>query len=84
MERDATEVGCAYVRQHLDDFLDQESPGDEARAILDHLSRCADCAARYQQAYLALAQFRQAVQNVTAPDGLMTRVVQHMARAREA
>jgi hypothetical protein len=81
MEASGRDAGCAFVLGRLDDFLDQQSSDDEARAVLDHLSRCGDCAARYQRAYLALAQLRQAVQSVTAPDDLMGRIARHLSLA---
>lgn len=48
-------IDCHDVMKQLWEYVDNELPPDEARAIADHLARCARCNPqhRFQVAFLA-------------------------------
>lgn len=75
-------LSCTEVRKRLDDYLDQELSSEEAYLMLEHMNGCMDCAAASRYNYNRLAQLREAVQRLSLPTGMTSRLSEWLEDCR--
>ncbi|MGE0441282.1 MAG: anti-sigma factor [Gemmatimonadales bacterium] len=65
---------CEDVFRRLDDYLDRELSAEEMRLVREHLDACAQCASEHRFESRVLADVREKLTRIRAPEGLITRV----------
>jgi anti-sigma factor RsiW len=67
-------MNCAHVRELLNGYIDGELPPDQAMAVSEHLTTCAECARIYEELLATVRTLREGLVKYRAPDLLRARV----------
>jgi len=67
-------MSCAHVRELLNAYIDGELPPDQAMAVSEHLTTCAECAGVYEELLATVRTLREGLVKYRAPDLLRSRV----------
>ena len=67
-------MNCAEVRELLNGYIDGELPPDQAMAVSEHLTTCAECAGIYEELLATVRTLREGLVKYRAPDLLRARV----------
>ena len=67
-------MNCAQTRELLNGYIDGELPPDQAMAVAEHLTTCAECAGIYEELLATVRTLREGLVKYRAPDLLRARV----------
>ena len=67
-------MNCAQTRELLNAYIDGELPPDEAMAVSEHLTTCAECSRIYEELLTTVRTLREGLTKYRAPDLLRARV----------
>lgn len=66
---------CLETVRRLDDYLDRELSGEEAREVEEHLRTCNRCLRKFQFDRAVVEEIRTKLRRVPVPSGLPDRIV---------
>lgn len=75
---------CEEAFRRLDDFLDHELSAEEMRLVEEHLQICAACTSEFTFEASLLNGVKQKLGHLTAPPGLLSRIMGQLPLPGEA
>jgi anti-sigma factor (TIGR02949 family) len=75
-------ITCQETFGHLNDYLDRELSPQELRLVEEHLAVCAYCMLEFAFEANVLREVRAKLGSIQAPEGLMRKVMDALAQAK--